>query len=210
MATAARALASRPRLVEHRGDSAIHPIEAMRRLDGRGRLAPCVVTDEVVTAGPRLAYVPASQSAQPTTILTERTHPLILATSYPLLEVFETMLIFFAFVIWFWILITVFTDIFRRHDTSGFAKVLWIVFVIILPYLGAFVYLIAEHKGMTERAVKAQKNQQSQFDSYVQSVAVKSDPAEQIAKAKSMLDSGTITQAEFYQLKQKALAGGAA
>jgi Phospholipase_D-nuclease N-terminal/Short C-terminal domain len=135
---------------------------------------------------------------------------LILATSYPLLEVFETMLIFFAFVIWFWILITVFTDIFRRHDTSGFAKVLWIVFVIILPYFGAFVYLIAEHKGMTERAVKAQKAQQSQFDSYVQSVAVKSDPAEQIAKAKSMLDSGTITQAEFDQLKQKALAGGGA
>jgi hypothetical protein len=132
---------------------------------------------------------------------------MILGTSYPFLEVFWTMLIFFAFVIWIWILFTVFADIFRRHDTSGFAKVLWIVFIIILPYLGAFVYLIAEHNGMVERSVKAQKEAQSQFDQYVQSVAAQGDPTEQIAKAKQLLDSGTITQAEFDQMKQKALAG---
>jgi hypothetical protein len=131
---------------------------------------------------------------------------MLAATSYPFLEVFWTMLIFFAFVIWIWILITVLIDIFRRHDTSGFAKVLWIIFIIVLPYLGVFVYLIAEHKGMTERAVKQQEAAQSQMDRYVQSVAAQTDPAEQIAKAKGLLDSGTISQAEFDQIKQKALA----
>lgn len=131
---------------------------------------------------------------------------MIAATSYPFLEVFWTMLIFFAFVVWIWILFTVMIDIFRRHDTSGFAKVLWIIFIIVLPYFGVFVYLIAEHNGMTERAVKQQKDAQSQFDQYVQSVAAKSDPTEQIAKAKAMLDSGAINQTEFEQIKQKALA----
>ncbi|HTA15832.1 MAG TPA: SHOCT domain-containing protein [Solirubrobacteraceae bacterium] len=131
---------------------------------------------------------------------------MILATSYPFLEVFWTMLIFFAFIVWIWILFTVMIDIFRRHDTSGFSKVLWIIFIIVLPYLGVFVYLIVEHKGMAERAVKQQHDTQAQFDKYVQSVAVKTDPTEQIAKAKQMLDSGTITQAEFDQIKQKALA----
>lgn len=130
----------------------------------------------------------------------------MIATSYPFLEVFWTMLIFFAFVVWIWILITVFGDIFRRRDIGGFGKTLWIIFVIVLPYLGVFVYLVAEHNGMTERSVKAQQQAQSQFDQYVQSAAGKSDPAEQIAKAKQMLDSGTNNQAEFDQLKQKALA----
>ncbi len=127
---------------------------------------------------------------------------MILATSYPFLEVFWTMLIFFAFVIWIWILITVFADLFRRHDTSGFAKVLWIIVIVILPYFGVFVYLIVEHKGMTERAIKSQQDAQSQMDQYVKSVAAQADPAEQIAKAKGLLDAGTISQAEFDQIKQ--------
>jgi hypothetical protein len=131
---------------------------------------------------------------------------MLLATSYPFLEVFWTMLIFFAFVVWIWILFTVLADIFRRHDTSGFSKVLWIIFIIILPYLGVFIYLIAEHTGMTERAMKQQEAAQAQVDKYVQSVAVKGDPTEQIAKAKTLLDSGTITQTEFDAIKQKALA----
>jgi len=131
----------------------------------------------------------------------------VIATSYPFLEVFWTMLIFFAFVVWLWILFTVFTDVFRRHDISGLVKAIWIIFVIILPYLGVFVYLIAEHTGMTERSVKAQQEAKSQFDQYVQSAAGKTDPAEQIAKAKGMLDDGTISQAELDQIKQKALAG---
>lgn len=132
---------------------------------------------------------------------------MLLATSYPFLEVFWTMLIFFAFVIWIWILITVLIDIFRRHDTSGFAKVLWIIFIIILPYLGVFIYLIAEHRGMAERSIKQQQAVQQQMDDYVKSVASSTDPAEQISKAKQLLDAGTITQGEFDQIKQKALAG---
>ncbi len=132
---------------------------------------------------------------------------MVLATSYPLLEVFWTMLIFFGFVIWLWILITVFADLFRRHDTSGFAKVLWIIFIVLIPYFGVFVYLIAEHKGMAERALKSQKAAQAQVDDYVKSVAGKSDPAEQIAKAKTLLDQGAISQEEFETIKQHALAG---
>lgn len=134
---------------------------------------------------------------------------MIVASSYPFLEVFWTMLIFFAFVIWIWILITVLLDLFRRDDTSGWMKVLWIIFIVVLPYLGVFVYLIAEHRGMTERAAKQQSEAKAEFDKYVQSVATQSDPTEQIAKAKQMLDAGTINQAEFEQIKRQALAGAA-
>ena len=131
---------------------------------------------------------------------------MILATDYPLLEAFETILIFFGFVIWLWLLFTVFADIFRRHDASAWVKVLWIVIIILLPFLGVFVYLIAEHKGMSERAIKQEEAARSQMDQYVKSVAGDRGPAEQIANAKRLLDSGTITQAEFDEMKQKALA----
>ena len=127
-------------------------------------------------------------------------------TNYPLLEVFWTMLIFFAFIVWIWILFIVFADIFRRHDTSGWVKVAWIVFIVVLPYLGVFVYLIAEHEGMTERSVKQAQAAKSEMDEYVKSVASQSDPSEQIAKAKTLMDQGTISQAEFELIKQKALA----
>ncbi|HMD55860.1 MAG TPA: SHOCT domain-containing protein [Solirubrobacteraceae bacterium] len=127
------------------------------------------------------------------------------AEKYPFLEVFWTILIFFAFVIWLWILFTVIADLFRRHDTSGWAKVAWLIFIIIVPYFGVFIYLIAEHKGMSERALQAQQAAQSEVSDYVKSVAAQDDPAEQIAKAKSLLDQGTITEAEFNQIKAKAL-----
>jgi len=131
---------------------------------------------------------------------------MVLATSYPLLEVFWTILIFFVFVVWIWILFSVLGDIFRRHDESRFTKVLWIVLLVVFPYLGVFVYLISQHSGMTERTLERNKAAQSHLDQFMQSVAVKSDPAEQIAKAKGLLDNGAITQAEFEQLKQRALA----
>jgi len=129
-----------------------------------------------------------------------------LAADYPFLEVFWTMLIFFGFVIWLWILFAVLGDILRRHDASGWAKVLWIVFVVVLPFLGVFVYLIAEHGGMAERSIERAQAAQKQSDEYVRSVA-QSSPAEQIAQAKQLLDGGTITQAEFDQVKERALAG---
>src|SRR5262245_51211951 len=116
------------------------------------------------------------------------------------------MFIFFLFVIWIWILITVFVDIFRRKDTSGFAKAAWIIFVIILPYLGVLIYLIANHDGMADRNLAQMQKQQEQTDAYIKSVAAGS--AAEIEKAKGLLDSGAITQAEFDSIKAKALASG--
>jgi len=129
----------------------------------------------------------------------------MLATSYPLLEVFWTLLIFFAFVIWLWMLFVVIGDIFRRHDIGGWAKTAWILVLVILPYFGVFIYLIAEHKGLSERSVKQQQAAEDQFADYVKGVAG-SSPADQIASAKKLLDEGTIDQAEFDSIKQKALA----
>jgi hypothetical protein len=130
----------------------------------------------------------------------------VLASTYPFLNVLYDMLLFFAFVIWIWLLIVVFADIFRRHDTGGGAKALWIIFIILLPYLGVLIYIIAEHKGMADRNVKQVQQAQAQTDDYIKSVAASADPAEQIAKGKQLLDSGAITQAEFDDLKKKALA----
>ncbi|HEX4526279.1 MAG TPA: SHOCT domain-containing protein [Gaiellaceae bacterium] len=129
----------------------------------------------------------------------------MLAT-YPFLSVLWDMLLFFGFIIWIWLLITCFADIFRRRDISGFSKALWIIFLIILPYFGVLIYLIAEHQGMADRSAQMVQAQQAQMDSYVKSVAASADPAEQIAKGKQLLDSGAITQAEFDDLKKKALA----
>jgi predicted membrane protein len=129
----------------------------------------------------------------------------VLAADYPFLEVMWTMFVFFAFIIWFWILITVFADIFRRSDTSGFSKVLWIIFVIIAPFLGVFIYLIANHDGMMERNIEKAQAQQAQMDQYVRSVAGSGGAAAEIEKAKGLLDSGAITQAEFDAMKAKAL-----
>jgi hypothetical protein len=129
-----------------------------------------------------------------------------LAASYPFLDIVWTMLIFFMWVIWFWLLISVFSDVFRRHDIGGGAKTLWILFVIIIPYFGVLIYLLVEHKGIAERQMKGQQAQQAQMDDYVKSVAAQSDPAGQISKAKQLLDGGTITQAEFDAIKAKALA----
>ena len=130
----------------------------------------------------------------------------MLATQYPFLSVMWTLIVIFAWIIWFWLLITVFADLFRRHDISGWVKALWIIFVIILPFLGVLVYLIAESHGMADRNQKQAQAAQSQFDDYVKTVAAQSDPTEQIAKAKGLLDSGAITQAEFDSIKAKALA----
>ncbi len=131
---------------------------------------------------------------------------MLAATEYPFLEVFWTILIFMGFFIWIWLLFVVFGDIFRRADISGWGKTGWIIFVIILPYFGVFVYLIAEHKGMTERTISAQKAAQASMDEYVRETAGGSDPTQQIAKASELLKSGAITQAEFDSIKAKALA----
>src|SRR5262245_66454329 len=115
------------------------------------------------------------------------------------------MLIFFCWIIWFWLLITVFVDIFRRKDTSGFSKVLWIIFVIVLPFLGVFIYLIANHDGMAERSVRQAQAQQAQMDDYIRSTAGSGGAAAEIERAKGLLDSGAISQAECDSLTAKAL-----
>ena len=129
----------------------------------------------------------------------------MIAADYPFLDVLWTMFIFFAWVIWFWLLITIFADVFRRHDIGGGTKTLWCIFVIITPFIGVFVYLISQSKGMNERSLQNVKQQRQQTDEYIRSVAA-DDPASQIAQAKSLLDSGAINQQEFDSLKQKALA----
>ena len=131
----------------------------------------------------------------------------MLAADYPFFDVLWTMFIFFLFIIWIWILITVFADVFRRKDIGGGSKTLWIIFVILLPYLGVFVYLIANHAGMADRNVKQMQAQQEATDSYIKSVAGSGGgAAAEIERAKGLLDSGAITQAEFDSIKAKALA----
>jgi len=129
---------------------------------------------------------------------------MLLAADYPFLNILWTMIIFFAWVAWFWILITVFADLFRRHDIGGWGKAAWVVFLIVLPFLGTLVYLIAQHDGMRERSVKQAEAQQAAFDRYVRETAGGS--AAEIAKAKELLDSGAISQAEFEAIKAKAVA----
>ena len=132
---------------------------------------------------------------------------MLLASSYPFLDVLWTMFIFFLWVIWFWLLFTVFVDVFRRHDIGGGRKALWLIFVIILPFLGVFIYIITQNDGMTQRNIERAQAQRSQMDQYVRETAGASGgAAAEIDTAKQLLDQGAITQAEFDQLKQKALA----
>jgi Phospholipase_D-nuclease N-terminal/Short C-terminal domain len=130
---------------------------------------------------------------------------MLLAADYPFLEVMWTLIVFFAWVIWFWILITILMDVFRRRDIGGGKKALWVVFLILVPFLGVLVYLIVNHDEMAERNVREAKASQAQFDEYVKSVAG-GGPTAEIERAKQLLDSGAISQAEFDAIKAKALA----
>jgi predicted PurR-regulated permease PerM len=128
------------------------------------------------------------------------------AADYPFLDFFWSLLIVFLWIAWFFILFRVIVDIFRRHELSGFGKVLWLIFVIILPFLGVFIYIVVEGRKMGERDLQEAQKAQSQFDTYVQSVASSGGAAAEIERAKSLLDSGAITQQEFDAIKAKALA----
>jgi hypothetical protein len=128
---------------------------------------------------------------------------MLLANEYPFLDILWTMIIFFAWVAWLWTVFTVFADVFRRDDIGGWGKAGWVVLVIVLPFLGVLIYLIAQHDGMRERSLAQAKSQKVAFDSYVREAAGGS--AAEIAKAKELLDSGAISQAEFDAIKAKAL-----
>ena len=132
----------------------------------------------------------------------------MLASSYPILDAFLTMLYFFLFIIWIWLLIMVFMDIFRSHDMGGWAKALWVIFIIILPFLGVFVYLIARGGKMHERAAQQAADQQKAFDAYVKQAAGTSGDttADQLSKLADLKNQGVITDAEFEAQKSKILA----
>ena len=130
----------------------------------------------------------------------------MVAADYPFLDVLWTMLIFFIWIAWFMILFRVLIDIFRRHDIGGGSKVLWIVLVILVPFLGVFIYIVTQSHHMAERDMKQAQASQAQFDDYVKSVAGSGGAAAEIEKANALLSSGAITQAEFDEIKRKALA----
>ncbi len=133
----------------------------------------------------------------------------MLASSYPVLDAFLTMLYFFLFIIWIWLLIMVFIDIFRSHDIGGLAKALWVIFIIILPFLGVFVYLIARGGKMHERAAEQAAQQQKAFDQYVKQAAGTpgETSADQLHKLADLKSKGILTDAEFETQKTKILAG---
>ena len=130
---------------------------------------------------------------------------MFVGADYPFLDVLWTMLVIFLWVMWFWILITVWTDVFRRRDIGGGMKALWLIFTILTPFLGVFIYLIANNDGMAERNLDQMKAQRAQFDEAVRASAGSGGAAAEIEKAKGLLDSGAITQAEFDAIKAKAL-----
>jgi len=129
----------------------------------------------------------------------------VIGSSYPLLDIFWTMLEFFLFFIWIWIIIMIFMDIFRSHDMGGFAKFAWIFFVIILPFLGAFVYLIVRGGSMHERAAQQAAQQQKAFDQYVRSTAGGTDTADQLKKLNDLKASGSLSDEDYEKAKAKIL-----
>jgi type VI protein secretion system component VasK len=131
---------------------------------------------------------------------------MLIAADYPFLDVLWTIVIFFVWVAWLMILFRIIGDVFRRHDTSGFGKAAWLIFVIVVPFLGVLIYLIANGQGMAKRDMEHTRAARAEFDDYVQSVAASSGPAAEIDKAKQLLDSGAITQPEFDAIKAGALA----
>ena len=131
-----------------------------------------------------------------------------IAADYPFLNILWSMLIFVGFIMWIWLAIMVFMDIFRRRDMGGFAKAIWIIFIIFIPLFGVLVYLIAYHNGIADRNEKGQEAAQAAFDQQVKEAAGKGGPAGEIETAQKLLDAGTITQSEFDHIKSKALAAG--
>ena len=130
----------------------------------------------------------------------------MLLEAYPFLSVMWTLIVVFAWVIWFWMLIIIFGDLFRRDDVSGWGKAAWVVFLIVVPFLGVLAYLISQSKGMAARQARQAQASQAQFDQYVRSVGASGSPASQIETAKHLLDGGSITQQEFEEIKRRALA----
>jgi hypothetical protein len=131
---------------------------------------------------------------------------MLVASDYPFLDVVGTIIVFFAWVAWFSVLITVCADLFRRHDISGWGKAAWTLLVLVVPFIGVLVYLIAQGKHMAERKAQDMTSAQKQMDDYVRGVSHSNGATEQISKAKELLDNGAIDQGEYDRIKAKALA----
>ena len=129
----------------------------------------------------------------------------MLAYTYPLLNIFWTMFLVFAFVLWIWLLIYIFMDVFRSHDMGGFAKALWVIFIIILPLIGVLVYLIARGGKMQQHVVDAAQQQQQSFDEYVRKTASGGSTADELSKLAQLRDQGAISEDEFQAQKAKLL-----
>ncbi len=129
----------------------------------------------------------------------------MIAYDYPLLGVFWSMMIFFLWVAWLFLLFRVFADIFRSQDMGGWAKALWSIFVILLPFLGVFIYVIVNGKSMGDRAAADAQQQQAAFDTYVRQTAGTTGSADELAKLAALHDNGTLTDAEFAAQKAKLL-----
>ena len=130
----------------------------------------------------------------------------LFAADYPFLEVLWTLLIFFLWVMWFWLLIVIIGDVFRRRDIGGGKKTIWLIFILFVPFIGVLAYVLANSDGMAERNMERARSQRAQIDDYVRETAGSGGAAAEIDKAKQLLDSGAITQAEFDAIKAKALA----
>jgi hypothetical protein len=130
----------------------------------------------------------------------------MLAADFGVGQVFWSMLWFFLFFMWIWLVISVFADIIRSDDMGGWAKALWSLFIIFVPYLGVLVYLIARGSGMAKRSVRDAQDQEAAFRSYVQDAAGTQSPAQQLATLADLHERGKITDEEFAALKAKALA----
>ena len=133
---------------------------------------------------------------------------MVFAADYPFLDVLWTMIIFFAWVVYIWMIVAIFGDVFRRRDIGGWHKASWCVFMIVVPFIGVLAYLIAQHDGMAQRSLDQAQTAQRQFDEHVKAVAATDGggPAGEIEKAHQLLEKGAITQAEFDAIKAKALA----
>jgi Phospholipase_D-nuclease N-terminal/Short C-terminal domain len=130
----------------------------------------------------------------------------LFAADYPFLDVLWTMLIFFLWVMWFWLLIVIIGDVFRRRDIGGGKKTIWLIFILFVPFIGVLAYVLTNSDSMAERNLERARRDRAQFDDYVRETASGGGAAAEIDRAKQLLDSGSITQAEFDAIKAKALA----
>jgi ABC-type multidrug transport system fused ATPase/permease subunit len=130
----------------------------------------------------------------------------IFAADYPFLDVLWTMLVFFLWIMWFWLLIVIIGDVFRRRDIGGGKKTLWLIFILFVPFIGVLAYVLTNSDGMAERNLERARQDRARMDDYVRETAGSGGAAAEIDRAKQLLDSGAITQEEFQAIKTKALA----